>query len=220
MKVAVRIQAHPSRTHLHAALAEAMAPLPVEISIHESDPPNPLRGYLQALTDPPDCSHLVVIQDDVEVCKNFPLAVTRIAEARSAVPICLFLARLPLAESAAALRALKGKNPYIRARPRSNSFVPVVAILWPIEKAEHFREWCKTAKLPGYPRHDPASDDAAVAHWMLKNKEEILISVPSLVEHPDREPSLIGRRAKWGKDRGRVAVAYIGDGDPLDLDWS
>lgn len=154
------------------------------------------------------------------MCKNFPLAVTRIAEANPTTPVCLFLARLPVTEAKMALRALKKGERYINARPRSGGFTPVVAVLWPIVKAIHFREWCYVARLPGAPKYEPASDDAALALWAMRNKERIRITVPSLVEHPDREKSLVGRRAKWGKDRGRVALAYIGEDDPLDLDWS
>ena len=154
------------------------------------------------------------------MCKNFPLAVKRITESQSDVPVCLFLSRLPVPEAKAAIQALGRGIRYIPARPRMNSFIPVVAVLWPLAKAEHFREWSKVAVLPGYPKREPASDDAALARWSIKNKERVLMTVPSLVEHPDNVPSVIGRRAKWGRDRGRVALAYIGEDDPLLLDWS
>lgn len=219
ISVLVRIQAHPARRHLHKPLVQSLKPFPVEVSLHSSIPPNPLLGYKQALSNLPDCTHLCILQEDVIVCKNFPPAVERIARANPNTPVCLFLAKLPALEAKLSLYALKKGERYIQARPKTNSFLPAVAVLWPRQHAEHFREWLKTARLPQHPKREPASDDAAIARWALANRQRVLITVPSLVEHPDREPSLIGKRAKWGKDRGRVALIYIGEGDPLELDW-
>jgi hypothetical protein len=220
--VLARVQGHPSRKRLHAPLLDALAPLERELSIHSSQPPNPLNGYQQALDAIPDVfSHVVVLQDDVALCKNFPLAVTRIAESQPDVPVILFLARLPKYEAQHFMRALIKDQRYVQARPRSGGFLPVVGVLWPRQKAEFFRDWTReyVHRLPGYPRRAPASDDAAFALWSIRNKERVLVAVPNLVEHPDAEPSIIGRRPKWGKDKGRVALSFIGEGDPLTLDW-
>jgi hypothetical protein len=94
-------------------------------------------------------------------------------------------------------------------------FVPVVALLWPRHKAEEFMEWGQDARLPGDP--NPRSDDAVVGRWMILTRQEIRATVPSLVQHPDMEPSLIGRTPAWGKDRGRVALHLAEDG--LAYDW-
>jgi hypothetical protein len=60
-------------------------------------------------------------------------------------------------------------------------FVPVVAILWPVEKIAEFMDWAPTATLPGEP--NPRSDDAVLGYWMRKTKQQFLATVPSLVEH-------------------------------------
>ena len=75
--------------------------------------------------------------------------------------------------------------------------------------------WASTARLPGQP--NPRSDDAVVGRWMLVTKQTIRATVPSLVQHPDMEPSLIGRRPAWGKDSGRVAL-HLAE-DALDYEW-
>lgn len=212
-----RIQAHPSRSELHSELLESLAPLEVEISLHSSDPPNPWLGYKQALSGIPDDGHVVVLQDDVEVCQNFGSAVERIAQAHPNSPVILFLAKLPPHLAGAALRAAKRKQTYVRTQLRSNDFMPVVGVLWPCHKANDFLAWAMTAKLPGYP-HEPRSDDAVAGRWAARTKQEVVFTVPSLVEHPDRTPSLIGKRAKWGKDTGRIALMFE-TGDPLDRDW-
>ena len=92
-RVAVRVQAHPSRSELHGELLRSLEPLPAELSLHTSDPPSPWEGYKLALAsgleDP--ASHVVVLQDDATVSHNFPLAVERIAEAKPDDPVDLFL---------------------------------------------------------------------------------------------------------------------------------
>ena len=218
-KVSVRIQAHPTRKHLLPSLLSGLDPLHTEVSLHSSDPPNPWEGYKKAIADPPDCTHLLVIQEDALVCRNFPLAVTKIAEAKSD-PVALFLAWLPKNVAVDAFRASIAGERYIRYRP-SSKFCPVVAILWPVEALERFKAWAAGAPLPGRPT--PASDDAIVGEWLKRNQktETIWCSVPSLVEHPDMTESVKGRRNEvWGQDKGRVAALFIGDRDPLDFDWS
>lgn len=216
-RVLARIQAHPSRADLLPPLLESLKPLPVEISLHSSEPPNPWAGYQQALSNLPDCTHLLILQDDVIACRNFPLAVERIAEAKPNTPIILFLANLPRLTANDSLRAANKGLHYVRLRIRE--FCPCVGILWPRAKAEELMAWvAENPKVPGYPR--PRSDDAVLGRWSIITRQEILCTIPSLVEHPDTVPSLIGRRAAWGKDKGRVALQWIGDQDPLEIDWS
>ena len=218
--VAARIQAHPSRSHLWPALTEALAPLPVEVSVHSSDPPSPWDGYKKALTDPPNCSHLLVIQEDTTVCRNFAATVERIAAAKPDDPVCLFLSWLPQVIAKDALQAIKVRQRYIRARPAK--FCPVVAVLWPVKTAERFIAWTESGvRLPGYPR-GVRSDDAVLGEWIRRKQGQVWIALPSLVQHPDDVVSVKGRQNQmWGKDKGRVALHWIGpDADPLEFDWS
>lgn len=214
-RVVARIQAHPSRTELAEALAASIG-LPVDISYHASDPPSPWDGYKQALSDLPVCTHLVLIQEDALVCENFAAAVEKIAEAKPSEPVCLFLGGLPRGTSSDALRALKRGQHYVRLRLRD--FCPVVAVLWPIEKAQEFMAWGATDPyIPGYP--NAKSDDAVVGKWMMMTRQLIWATCPSIVQHPDNVVSIIGRRAAWGKDKSRIALQMV-QGDPLNIDWS
>lgn len=208
--IVARIQGHPSRRHLHDALADALG-VPVDVVLHESDPPSPWAGYQACLRDIPDCSHLLIIQDDARVARGIATALEKVA---SEVPTALFLARLPRDVSAKATLALKKGHRYVTWVPRS--FVPVVAILWPREKAVAFKEWADTSpRTSGPVQH--RSDDAMVGLWGALTKQEFRATVPSLVEHPDREPSLIGRKNMWGKDKGRVAQHFCEDA--LQYEW-
>jgi hypothetical protein len=93
-----------------------------------------------------------------------------------------------------------------------------VAVLWPAPLTRAFLDWSRTNKVPGMPR--PRSDDAVFGAWARMTRNSVLCTVPSLVQHPDDLQSTVGLRARNGNDKGRVAVSYIGDGDPLELDWS
>ena len=213
-----RIQHHPSRNRLLPALVESLSPLRVEISTHTSEPPNPWLGYKQALSAPDiGESHVVVLQDDVLVCENFAPAVERIAERWPDHPVVLFLAKLPPHIARLSVKASKRKETYVRTLLRVNDFMPVVGVLWPCHKAAEFLAWAEEAKLPGYPRIT-RSDDAVAGRWAASTRQEIIFTVPSLVQHPDTEPSLIGRKRAWGKDGGRVALMFC-EGDPLRYEW-
>lgn len=203
-RVCARIQAHPARSHLHESLAASLG-IPTEISLHESDPPSPWAGYRRVLSDlPVHASHVLVVQDDVVPAKNLALALPQVA---SDVPTALFLARLPRDVSVKATHALKEGRRYVTWVPRS--FVPVVALLWPVEKARQFMEWADGPRR--YGGRPPRSDDAMVGLWGATTKQLFRATCPSLVQHPDMEPSLIGRKAAWGKDRGRVAEHFCED---------
>lgn len=154
-----------------------------------------------------------MIQDDAVVVPNFAPAVEQIAASNPDTPVVLFLARLPRRTSLLATRALKARESYVTLWFRD--FCPVVAVLWPTPKAREFMEWAKDARLPGQP--NPRSDDAVVGRWMLLTKQTIRVCVPSIVQHPDMEPSLIGRQPAWGKDTGRVALHLASDA--LDYEW-
>lgn len=69
----------------------------------------------------------------------------------------------------------------------------------------------------GHP--SPRSDDGVLGRWCALTKQTVRFTVPSLVQHPDRVKSVIGRKEHWGKDKGRVALLYYED-DPLEYDWS
>ncbi len=195
--------------------------LPPAVQVIEdcgASPSNPWRGYQLCLRDlPSSASHVVVIQDDAIVCRNFAQAVERIVSAVPDDPVCLFLGGLPRTTAKQALRILRNKAD-TRFVPLSfRDFMPVVGVVWPKAKAGHLLEWSKTARLPGMP--NPRSDDAVCGAWQRFEKQRVLCTLPSLVQHPDDQPSHVRREPGHGKDAGRIALMYIGDGDPLAIDW-
>jgi hypothetical protein len=213
------IQTVPSRAEVLSRLLSGLGDMPVEVVVDEGEP-NPWRGYQRCLHKVVyginDFSHGVILQDDTYVCKNFPLAVERIIEAKPENVICLFVAGTQVGKL-----ILKPKERFCRLPTRSNIYVPVVALIWPREKAADVLEW--VASKPRNVKPNPRSDDAMIGLWARQRKETVYATYPSLVQHPDDVPSAKGKNARGaaqrGSDRGRVALNYIGGGDPLALDW-
>lgn len=193
-RVAVRVQHHPARRHLIPTLLERLAPLPVEVIEHASEPPSPWAGYQACLRDPPACTHLLVVQDDAFPCENFAVAVQQVAISNPDVPVCLFFPPYGR-EKKQALYAAKNNQRYITLMTSSQSFLPVVATLWPVHKTVEFLDWATAnPQLPG--QREPRSDDAMAGRWKVMTKQTVKCTIPSLVEHLGDEPSVCGNGRK------------------------
>jgi hypothetical protein len=169
---------------------------------HSSDPPDPWAGYKRCLTAIPECDHLLVVQDDVIPCANFAQTVNHIAQD---VPVCLFMGSMPASTAALARRAMIKGQRFVSLTPAS--FVPLVAVLWPKQKAQEFLRWSfGTDKLT-------RADDGNAAKWVRRTKQKILVAVPSLVEHNDYTPSVKGGRQHFpGRESWRRALFLSQDG--------
>lgn len=214
-EIRVWIQNHPSRADLRSLVESTGLPTEV-VTDHGPAPGNPWRGYKLCLERfaTSAAGHGVILQDDTVLCTNFGPAIARIADANDDTPVVLFLGGLPKGTASKALRAAKSGEHYIDLHYRD--FCPAVGMLWPRQKAAEFLEWTETMKRgPSNPR----SDDAVIGYWAEGARQRIRVTVPSLVQHPDHESIIHPKRAKSGKDRGRVALMFC-DNDPLLIDWS
>jgi hypothetical protein len=97
------------------------------------------------------------------------------------VPVCLYMGSIPAATAVRARRVKPGS--LIPLGP--SSFMPLVAVLWPKRVAEDFLFWAETAKTT-------RADDGNAAKWMRARKQEVLVAVPSLVQHDASVPSVKG----------------------------
>lgn len=214
------IQSVPGRRAVRERLLEQ---LPTAVVAEDDGPPpgNPWRGYQLALQlgldAPVKPAHLLVIQDDAIVCRNFLPAVERLIELIPNSPICLFYPGIKMNSwrNVQKMNA-SGKSVFVLHR---QDFMPVVAVLWPREKAEHFLFWTQGKKIPGL-RKPYRSDDAVAGAWMKLTHQDVYVAHPSLVQHPDDvEPVKDGPQiAGHGRDRGRIALAFC-EGDPLEIEW-
>lgn len=206
MTIWARVQAHPSRNGLLPALLEKLYPLPVEVCVHESIPPDPWAGYKQCLKNIPECSHLLIIQDDALPCVHFPVALEQVAERHPNVPVCLYLGGAPASTAAQARRAMIKQRRYT---PLLNTtFVPLVAVLWPKEVAESFLNWSKRGI------NITRADDGNAARFMKATKQPFMVTVPSLVEHDATTPSVKGSR-----NSGSWCRALFVAEDGLQYEW-
>ena len=179
------MQAHPSRNALHERLVRLLAPLQAEVLLHDSEPRDPWANYRQCLDYRGDASHILIVQDDAIPCEGFAAAVGQVAERWPDTPVCLFLGAFP-ASTAARVRRAKPDVRYVALGP--SSFVPLVCVLWPTHVARSFHAWSSAAR--GMTR----ADDGNAARWMKATRTQIMVSVPSLVEHDDYTPSVKGGR--------------------------
>ena len=134
----------------------------------------------------------------------------RYSRSHATCPVVLFLAGFPQGTAAKARRAWMEGRRYVSLHP--SPIVPCVAILWPCAKAAEFMAWADSGvKLKGHPT--PRADDGILAQWMKATGQEILVTVPSLVEHPGIEPS-----TKGAPDLVGSAALY--ESDASTYDWT
>lgn len=88
----------------------------------------------------------------------------------------------------------------------AGGWIPVIAASWPQSLIAPFLEYASQSKF----KHQRA-DDEVVKRFVRQHRVEVLATVPSLVEHPDVEPSLIGRQHGAGQIRWRVAALFSDD---------
>ena len=168
---------------------------------HTSEPRDPWAGYKRCLENPPDCSHLLILQDDALPVPGFTDVLPQIARD---VPVCLWMSAAP-ANAAARARRAYGKQRYVPLGPAP--FVPLVAVLWPRRLVNDFATWAETAARL------TRADDGNAARWMRQTRQEFLIAVPSICEHDDFTPTVKGgtRRESHGKASDRVALLLADD---------
>lgn len=170
---------------------------------HSSQPPDPWAGYKLCLQDLPDCSHVLVIQDDAIPAVGFTDVLPTIAAENPDRPVCLWMSAMPAACAARARKAY-GRQRYVPLG--ATPFVPLVAVLWPRHLPAQLLNWSQNV------RSMTRADDGNIARWARAEKIEFMVTVPSLVEHDDFTPTVKGGRPETqGRDRGRVAMLLASD---------
>lgn len=204
-----RIQAHPARTHLHDRLLGLLEPLPCEVMVHESEPPDPWSNYRLCLDYRGEASHLLILQDDAIPVHNFVITIPKIAARHPNTPVCLFMGALP---SSTATQARRAKLDVRYVPLTVGSFVPLVAVLWPSHVARSFLSWSESAR--GMTR----ADDGNAAKWVRATRQPMLVSVPSIVQHDDDTPSVKGGRGHRPWTESWRYALLLAD-DATHYDW-
>ena len=213
MRVQTVVQHHPSRAHLLPSLLAAL-PAGTQI-VTDPEPANrsPWATYLQCLRSlEDDATHLCLIQDDAQPCRDFGRVVDLLARKHRNAPVALFVPGLGNLRRVI-LNACQRDERYAEL-PTMTTFVPCVAMLWPREQVESILRY--EAVSPSLGR----ADDGALGRWARATRTQILACVPSICEHPDVTPSLVGRLALSGRNPSRCAACWVGEEvSPLTLQW-
>lgn len=205
MKVATRVQHHPDRASL---LRPLLARLPAgSVVVLDPNPVDgtrsPFRTYVEALRVPvaDDVTHLLVVQDDAVPCERFP---ERMLERLEEKPddLVAFFAPGAATHRTSVLRAAQKNQTWARLH---GGWIPCVALCWPVYRAREFVEHARV-RYGDLEKH--RADDAPIGYWTMRNRIPVYATVPSLVEHPDIEPSLIGKKNSSGRNRARVAAIF------------
>jgi hypothetical protein len=201
--LSVCVQHHPSRAHLLPALLERIDGRVQVVS--DPDPESryraPLRTYIECLRQwDDDATHRLIVQDDAWPCEGFLFLAEEAVAERPEVLVALFVPGLPSRRKQLA-HALKKGERWVRL---PEGWTPTVALAWP---RAHARAYCAFL-LDRYDVARHRGDDGPVGAYRREAKLECWAVVPSLVEHPDVEVSLFGRKAAAGANRARVAAFF------------
>jgi hypothetical protein len=153
---------------------------------------------------PDHATHRIVLQDDCWPCTNFRERAEAAISDHPRSLIAFFVPGSPGGGRNRVLRASKMHEPY--APIGLGGWIPAVAVAWPVERALQFVSY-----VEGSPRRHTRADDRAISVYARGHRVEVVATVPSLVQHPDVEPSLIGRRASGGRNPARVAALFCDD---------
>lgn len=210
-EISYAVQAHPSRSvraHLLAAALDAEV-------VFDPDPSgrrSPWRTFRHLLaTTPPEAAYRFQIQDDATPCPGLRRAVERAVAARPGRLLVFYVGdRMPRFRDAI-LNACRADLPWAELEPRH--WIPAVATCWPRDLIDGILDYTKD-------RPAPIADDQLIGEYMKRIGHVPLASVPSLVEHLDDGPPVMGKPRMPGAERR--AACYIGSCEEcLDaIDWT
>lgn len=217
--VSFAIQAHPARRELAENLAAKLLAQIVWDPEPESAIRSPWRTFRHLLeTTPADATHRFQIQDDGVVCRHMREAVELAVAAQPDRVLVFCVTGNPWHHAQAVRDACAEDHPW--ARLDYAHWCPLISTCWPVGLIEPLLQWVDEQRWP--PQF--CADDEIVGRFLREIEHAPLATVPSLVQHPDENPSLIGLRAWAGQDPGRVAACWIGDcqdcDDPRLIDWT
>lgn len=218
VSVSFAVQHHPDRRGILVPLLAALDGA-AEV-VEDPDPTakrrSPWRCHRHVLETTPEwATHRVVLQDDVVPIPGFTRIAARALTVMSDRPVAFFVAGQPGESAAAVLRAGQRRRSWAVLPP--DRYVPCPALAWPVELIAPVLEWIDGQKW----RDEHTADDEILSRAFSALKIRVMATVPSLVEHPDKVPSTLGKRVSGGRSPNRVACCPPPEGCDLDeCDWS
>lgn len=211
MKLSIAIQSHPARAELAASL---QARLPGSEVVADPDPdygkPNAWRTYRAALEATPAwADHRLILQDDVTLCNGFLEAAEEALAARPDDFVSFYHGGKPGDENHPRIdRALSLGDVFVNVNIKR--YVYAVALSWPTCCIQPILDWINAQNYPAL----FTADDEIIGRGLRAFDCPVLATVPSLVQHEDVVPSLMGLRTRGGRDPARVAYRWLAP--PMD----
>lgn len=192
--------AHPSRKDNVDKILQKLG-MPNDIVVWDDRPNGGDAWYTakKAWTLPisEECTHRLVLQDDVDICNDFIAHATAIANRHKTHAVTLINFRNPS-------NYPNGKNtPYYKV-----SLMPGCAIMLPRNIITPCIEWCNVPENARYGKHD----DLLISDYCARHGVLMVCTIPSIVQHLDG-PSLLPFDYTWE----RVSRNY--EKNPI-ADWS
>ena len=159
-------------------------------------------NYKQALAHRhPRSTHHLVLQDDMLPCKNFIPALHKILYLKQAEIIHIFASNNAVHEALA-----QDKHWYTQTDGSwgGSIILPRHKFDWVDWADEYLNDFSKNC------------DDQRFDHYVMCHRFKIWSVAPSLIEHIGYDKSLIGNSPK----KWRLSKKYIGDDNPLEIDWT
>jgi hypothetical protein len=210
VNLSVAVQHHPSRAHRLAPLTASLGCSAAVVS--DPDPLggiNPWRSSRECWRrTPTNADWRLVVQDDALPCRDFyPGVLAALAAAPG--PICAFYLGENPRQTARVMRTYASWGASW-VPGQVGDWVPCVAL------AMH------TALALDLARYESGttviSDDEIIGRWAADRHHPWFSTIPSLVQHDDDEPSIIGGHVYH--PGARQAACWIGDYSALQVDWS
>lgn len=207
MTVAIRIMAHPKRVAHVEGLASRLRQQGSEPAVlvdenGEGPWSTCRRAWLSGIESGAD--HVLVMQDDVRICRDLVASLPAVIAARSDDVVTLFFPR----------RAMTA------AKQRGISWVRIKRYLWaqatmmPARLAAEMVAWADANDRPEWRRDDDVRMGAFFAH----QKRHVWATVPSLVQHADNEPELRSLLKHFAGQR--QSPVFVGeDGSGVGHPW-
>jgi len=204
--LSIAVQHHPSRL-----LPEALRRYEVVTDPDPDGQPSAIRCYLECLRrTPPEATHRLVLQDDVELARDFDArAAAAVAELPGDV-IAFFVPKFAL--HGKWMREAHEVGKRWCALPSSANWAPAVATCWPVELVGDFLDYATAhvARRRARGLHT-TGDDPVIGAWKRARSRTIWATVPSLVQHPDVGYSLVKLRDYNGQNLARRAAVFADD---------
>lgn len=213
MVLSTAIMAHPSRAEYAHRLRRALKAKErgtIEVVL-DPDPDgerNPWRtARLAWQRTPDDCTHRLLLQEDVLPCPRFLYHARKALSAKPDRVVSFYLGTNATVTWRDLLIADARGAHWVRGF--ANTWIPALALAIPrgfVDSLAAFEDGTR-----------PVADDDVYGRWAREYRLPWYATIPSLVDHDDDAPSLMRDQYATGS---RVAACPIGETDPGLIDWS